>query len=842
MLTVILSQNVPRYFSQGPGNFRDVNQNRRSDVRIVPSTGDFNIRKFLELVQADGYNPLTVASPMYTIPAKDLDKLVTDLVHIIHTHTSKKGESKGITSGDVQTLLSSLLSQPFRMGQLFLDLKNGGLKCTVEQRNEAVIRIGSVMENHMAASFAQNGFWTDHWTYILDLFDSYLSVYPDNEEHLLFDSKKIGFFMSPAVVLPRSKRYQLEAKGPNGDSADDAGYIVRVYRSVSIMGVDKDFPQDRADELNDIYSSYVHDAGNAGNVFQRTAPVMVEKNSDATNAVSIPQKQRVFQVSIICKLFMLSVLKFTTMDAHGLGVEMEGGKPGWNDALNGLPSLLGSSMPGKCSAFHLCISIAFLVVSVDITRVFIYIETYETIRLLKFLKTTLSKHSTQVVEVPEEFGVFLMSVKKVLIEMIFPVQPTASTPLEPYHYNEDTEYEYWDKVNTAREQYRESVSVTFSGVTQSYAAADVIAIIGMMYDKAKIGVRQALLSTADSSGLSPTYFYFDCTNYSTATDQDWSKSKILAEAQQSSHNQIDVMCLSFKRHSLPLFLEGPVRQLRIIDQEFDRRIIYNRLKQSSLYDETLQMYLISESLKKAPEEIGRVVAFSPGWLENESVWLHMSYKYYLELLRGGLYDEFYGEISTGLVPFMDAAKYGRSPLEAASFIVSSAFPDNKLQGAGFLARLSGATAEFLSMWGIMMASEQPFTVSGDGSSCILVLKLRPSLPAWLFHETSDQVSFIFLGSVNVTYHNSLRLDSWTLSPISYKLTYRRGTLPSANAAPLTTGTSYADASDGDAGAAVETTVGEDGVVAVHITAGELLGSYALDVRLLKVASLLVELK
>ncbi len=31
------------------------------------------------------------------------------------------------------------------------------------------------------------------------------------------------------------------------------------------------------------------------------------------------------------------ILKFSTLDPHGMGVEMEGGKPGWNDAMNGLP-------------------------------------------------------------------------------------------------------------------------------------------------------------------------------------------------------------------------------------------------------------------------------------------------------------------------------------------------------------------------------------------------------------------------------------------------------------------------------------------------------------------------
>ena len=35
------------------------------------------------------------------------------------------------------------------------------------------------------------------------------------------------------------------------------------------------------------------------------------------------------------------MLKFSTLDPFGMGVEMEGGKPGWNDAMNGLPGTTG---------------------------------------------------------------------------------------------------------------------------------------------------------------------------------------------------------------------------------------------------------------------------------------------------------------------------------------------------------------------------------------------------------------------------------------------------------------------------------------------------------------------
>merc|ERR1719482_1277314 len=143
---------------------------------------------------------------------------------------------------------------------------------------------------------------------------------------------------------------------------------------------------------------------------------------------------------------------------------------------------------------------------------------------------------------------------------------------------------------------------------------------------------------------------------------------------------------------------------------------------SDLYDTELKMYKLGASLKGQPLEIGRMMAFTSGWLENESIWLHMSYKWYLELLRAGLYAEYFKEIKKGVVCFMDTAVFGRSPTEAASFIVSSAFTDTALHGSGFLARLSGTTAEFLSMWNHMMVGPAPFTTDAKGA---LQLALKP---------------------------------------------------------------------------------------------------------------------
>jgi hypothetical protein len=144
--------------------------------------------------------------------------------------------------------------------------------------------------------------------------------------------------------------------------------------------------------------------------------------------------------------------------------------------------------------------------------------------------------------------------------------------------------------------------------------------------------------------------------------------------------------------------------------------------------------------------------------------MHMAFKYLLELLRAGLYEEFFTDLKTGLPAFLDPVVYGRSPLENSSFIVSSAHPDPALHGNGFVTRLSGSTAEFLSIWLRMTAGPQPFRLRGDA----LVLEVRPALPGWLFREDGT-FSFRFLGACDVTYHNPAKGDTFRRTPKRFKL-------------------------------------------------------------------------
>lgn len=66
------------FIKKGPGNFRDILQNRRNDVFFNPRIGAFNVKVFLSYIQADGYNPLTVEATVFMIhDRQQCDRLAT---------------------------------------------------------------------------------------------------------------------------------------------------------------------------------------------------------------------------------------------------------------------------------------------------------------------------------------------------------------------------------------------------------------------------------------------------------------------------------------------------------------------------------------------------------------------------------------------------------------------------------------------------------------------------------------------------------------------------------------------------------------------------------------------
>ncbi len=599
----------PEFYSQGNANFRDVNQNRRSDVRFYPYTGDLNIKLFYDLIQLDGCNPLSIERMTFT----------ADKAKIADITACVKGD-------EAQKKLAEFLEKPFSPGSLMKFVGQENIQ--LDRTPEAFLDVAAdASVANMNAAFGE-GYWCDHWTYNLDLVESFLAIYPDKEKQLLFDDHSYTYFESKALVLPRSKRYVKTGRG------------IRQYRSIDAE-TKKNVPFDRA-------------RVNYG-------------------------KGDTFTTNLITKMAILALTKFTALDAYGMGIEMEGGKPGWYDALNGLPGIFGSSM---------C-------------------ETYELARMLEFMIRELEKYG-QAVEMPVE-AVTLMN--------------KATALLADYNAGKLDLFGYWDAVNTAKEAYRETITWGVDGKMETIAAADMLTVLKAWDTFTQAGIARAI---EYGKGICPSYFSYEMSDY--------------------TENGEEITARKFDVVPLPYFLEGPSRWLKLDAPIERKKDLYTRVRASGLFDKKLEMYKVNEDLSSASFELGRCKAFTPGWLENESVFLHMEYKYLLELLKSGLYEEFFKDIRTMFIPFLDEKVYGRSLLENCSFLASSANPNEHIHGQGFVARLSGSTAEFVNMWQLMFIGSNPFTVE-DGK---LALTLTPVVPDYLI-GADKTVECTLLGNIAVTY-------------------------------------------------------------------------------------------
>ncbi len=582
----------PEFYSQGNGNYRDVNQNRRLDAFFAPFTERESIRMFYSLLQADGYNPLSIEKLTYTIPDEKLDAILQGVPGAAGVRKAAAG-------------------QHFTPGQL-------ALACREE---EVFQRIMEESDRDVNASFGE-GYWSDHWTYNLDLVEEYLSLYPDREEELLFE-KEYTYFASQIRINPRSKRYEVvDGK-------------VRQYHALDESSRRK-----------------------TGAKLLQTA------------------KGETYVGTLLEKLILMCTVKTAALDPMQMGIDMEGGKPGWYDALNGLPGILGSSMA----------------------------ETYELARMLNYTVEALERHCKEVV-LFEEIADLLQDLVRI----------TEA---------ESDAVRCWNAVNDRKEQYWKAVYDGISGRQVTLTADVAASLLKVLQEKVNAGIRKA---EEIGQGICPTYFYYDVTDY--------------------TEDQAGIHPTAFECRRVPHFLEGPVRYLKLDLEDEKKRELYRKVKDSDLYDSKLRMYKVNGSLESASYELGRCRCFTPGWLENESIWLHMEYKYLLEVLRSGLYDEYARDLETALIPFMDPEVYGRSILENSSFIASSANPDEKIHGKGFVARLSGSTIEFLSMWKLMMFGKTPFRMR-DGE---LIFEPTPVIPDYLLGE-DKKITARFMSMTDVTYH------------------------------------------------------------------------------------------
>lgn len=684
-------------YLQGPGRFNDLAQHRRNDVFFVPRVGSSNVKMFLSLLQVDGYNPNTVESVAFTISNKiTCNEIAAAAVGQADGHRAQR-----------EALIKILCGGPFRPGQLFELMERANIELIIPI-HRFVDMIAAVADT-VPIGVHTSGFWADHWTYFMDFIDSYLAIYPDQEEHLLF-GEKLKYFCSPASVRPRSQKYVLSLK---------FGGVGQHIRQLGATVMDSDKTDYRLKYYENttgwfsLESNWQHDSN--GGIFQST---------------------------VMEKLVLLATIKFTTRDPYGMGIEYEAGKPGYNTAMNGLPSMLGSGIP----------------------------EAHGLLRLLRYLVSSISKYPKSI-RLPIELFDLMESVNKEISILTKMERDAASYSGTKVPRNR---FEYWDRVATARETYRERVRITIDGETVPVKSTNLKAIFDTWADEVEDGLERALaigsLGGGDdrTRGLSPTYFSYDITKW-----------KATGEVNSDGHQLVNATKVALNR--FPLFLEGPAHSMYSTSQ-IEAREIYSKIRESALHDKGLGMYTLSASLKGQSLDIGRAMAFASGWLENESVWMDMSYNFYKQLLRNDMFEEFFQEMkSGGMLPFMDPIQYGRSMMECSAFVASSAFHDPAKQGRGFYARLSGATSEFLTMWASMFIGEKPFTT--EETTGLLQMQLLPALPEWLFAKGSDTsgdnpgpstVKFKLFGSIDVRYYNEKGGDLFRVPPYRYVVGYRDG--------------------------------------------------------------------
>jgi hypothetical protein len=344
-------------YSEGNGDFRDLLQNRRTDLFFDPTLGSRNIRYFFQLIQPDGFNPMALRNSRYVVV--DPSAFNSDFAKVPG--------------------LEKLLAAPFKYAQLWEVLR--------AQTSD----VAPLMTEILAAALEEEdaefekGYWSDHWTYLVDLLEAFAAIYPDRVTDL-FAEEGYSFFDPTHFVLPRSRKHVMTARG------------VRQYGAVEVRKEKQALIQSRTQ-----FSRRVRDQAGRGEVVTTT---------------------------LLGKVLTLVANKLASLDPCGIGIEMEADRPGWCDAMNGLPGLFGSSVN----------------------------ETIELKRLVDFTRRAL-KGAQGRCPLPLELANFLQSLQSLLLR------------------HELTADDFWHASHDLKEAYREQVFMGFAGTQQAQPYPLVLALL-----------------------------------------------------------------------------------------------------------------------------------------------------------------------------------------------------------------------------------------------------------------------------------------------------------------------------------------------------------------------------
>ncbi len=394
----------PAFYSQGNGNYRDVNQNRRCDNFFNPGVKDYNIKVFSNLIQADGYNPLVVKGVKFQVNKEQLNEIdeLLDEVDKIRKDFIEK------------------ISKPFTPGELAGFITSNNIRLTVpfeEFIQFVLINAVSWTEAEFGA-----GYWIDHWTYLLDLIDNYLTIYPEKIKELLLKDNSYTFFDSYIKVNPRKYKYVLTGSGPR-----------------QLNALQEDSGKKRLIESREKFKYQLRTSKGKG---------------------------AIYQTNLLVKLLTIIINKIATMDPAGIGIEMEANKPGWYDALNGLPGIFGSSTP----------------------------ETMELMRLVDFLIDFCksSKDKTLTCKLPVEVYHFIQDVKGIMVDW----------------FDHRDDFKYWNLASRVKEEYREKVFYGFDGGEEAVLLVSLRSFLELVSTKLELALNRAF---DEENGLYNLHHYLDQT-------------------------------------------------------------------------------------------------------------------------------------------------------------------------------------------------------------------------------------------------------------------------------------------------------------------------------------------
>ena len=270
-------------------------------------------------------------------------------------------------------------------------------------------------------------------------------------------------------------------------------------------------------------------------------------------------------------------------------------------------------------------------------------------------------------------------------------------------------FAYWDKQHQLLEKFEEE----YRNKTNLVKIAKPLQFLNKSLQILDKGIKAA----KSYGDIIPTFLIHEVTDY------EMVDGKIKVKA--------------FKTIPLPAFLESPARLLKL-GKKYVSISELNAINNSDLLDKKFKIFKTSISLENASSEIGRIKSFSPGWLERESDFLHMSFKYLLGILKCGYYKQFFKYAKTNIPCFMNPEIYGRSIFENVSFIVPSNHLNKDLWGSGHYARLTGANTEIVNMYQLVLFGESIFEIK-DGK---VKFAIKCHIPLSLFKDNHIKVTLL----------------------------------------------------------------------------------------------------